>query len=284
MSGPYQRRAGSIIAAILLFAVGPTNSEPAYSPPSPHIKNGFLTFGFLPVESPVALFKRFAPLRDYLSMQIQIKIRMETAKNFTEFVKRTRQRRYDLVFTAPHMALYALEQQNYEAAATFAKPLKSVIVVRKNSAIQNIAALEGKTIATPPESAIVTLVGKRYLQENALTAIRYRVTRTHNAAYSSVLGQETDAAIISNFIAKKAIANNLPLKIVGQSDPFPGIGILVAKDLPDSIKQHIKTSLWGMKDLPHGKKILREIAQPGYVKATRLQFEKLRPYVNSAIP
>ncbi|MGD8560609.1 MAG: hypothetical protein PVH04_13140, partial [Gammaproteobacteria bacterium] len=61
-------------------------------------------------------------------------------------------------------------------------------------------------------------------------------------------------------------------------------GILVAKDLPDSIKQHIKTSLWGMKDLPHGKKILREIAQPGYVKATRLQFEKLRPYVNSAIP
>ncbi|MGD8559537.1 MAG: phosphate/phosphite/phosphonate ABC transporter substrate-binding protein, partial [Gammaproteobacteria bacterium] len=265
MSGPYQRRAGSIIAAILLFAVGPTNSEPAYSPPSPHIKNGFLTFGFLPVESPVALFKRFAPLRDYLSMQIQIKIRMETAKNFTEFVKRTRQRRYDLVFTAPHMALYALEQQNYEAAATFAKPLKSVIVVRKNSAIQNIAALEGKTIATPPESAIVTLVGKHYLQENALTAIRYRVTRTHNAAYSSVLGQETDAAIISNFIAKKAIANNLPLKIVGQSDPFPGIGILVAKDLPDSIKQHIKTSLWGMKDLPHGKKILREIAQPGYV-------------------
>ena len=45
-------------------------------------QKSYLTFGFLPMESPVALFKRFAPLRDYLSAQIQQEIRMETAKKF----------------------------------------------------------------------------------------------------------------------------------------------------------------------------------------------------------
>ena len=71
--------------------------------------NEYLVFGFLPMQSPVTLFKRFAPLRDYLSIQIQREIRMESAKSFEEFSRRTAQRRYDIVFTAPHMALQALD-------------------------------------------------------------------------------------------------------------------------------------------------------------------------------
>jgi phosphonate transport system substrate-binding protein len=251
---------------------------------TPASSDDFLTFGFLPVESPVALFKRFAPLRDYLSTQLQRKIRMETAKNFAEFVRRTEQRQYDIVFTAPHMALHALDGKKYELAATFAKPLKAVIVARKNSAIQNLSGLEGKTIATPPPRAIVTMVGKRYLNKQGLEGIRFQNRHTHNAAYSAVLGQEADAAILSNFIAVKAIASNIPLKIVAQSDPFPGIGILVARDLPSATKRHIRTSLLGMNELPHGKKILKTIAQPGYVIAKKQQFEALRPYVDAALP
>lgn len=244
----------------------------------------FLVFGFLPMESPVSLFKRFAPLRDYLSEQIATEIRMETAKDFPSFSKRTLQRRYDIVFTAPHMALQALDGEQYEVAATFAKPLKAVIVVKTKSALQNMAQLEGKTIATPPEQAIVTMVGRNHLADNGIKVARFRTYRTHNAAYSAVLGGEVDAAIVSNFIARKAIAKNNPLKIVASSDPFPGIGILVARDLPESTKQHIKKAFWAMNDLPYGKKILKQIAQPGYIEADKAPFEKLRPFIGAALP
>ena len=244
----------------------------------------YLIFGFLPMESPVALFKRFAPLREYLSTQIQQEIRMETAKNFREFSERTLRRQYDIVFTAPHMALHALDGDLYELAATFNEPLKSVFVVREKSSIQDVTGLEGVTVATPPDRAIVTMVGMKYLDSQGLKAVRYKTYRTHNAAYAAVLGGEVDAAMIANFIAMKAISNNAALKIVAQSEPFPGIGILVAKDLPDSLKQDIKKAIWGMKELPHGRSILNTVAQPGYIEADKQQFEVLRPFVQAALP
>jgi len=245
---------------------------------------GYLIFGFFPMESPIALFKRFAPLRDYLSMQIQQEIRLETAKNFRQFSDRTSLRQYDIVFTAPHMALHALDETNYELAATFTKPLQSVFVVREESPIQNVKELAGATIATPPARAIVTIVGRQYLETQGLKAVRFKAYQTHNAAYSAVLGGEADAAVIANFIAMKAISENEALKIVAQSEAFPGVGILVAKDLPESLKQDIKNALWSMKELPHGRTILKTIAQPGYIEANKQEFEVLRPYLQAVAP
>lgn len=283
MSGVNAGRAVAGLAAILLLCVmAPVRAGP--STVAAQTGEQHLTFGFLPVESPVALFRRFAPLRDYLAMQIDRPIRMETAKSFAEFVRRTDQRRYDIVFTAPHMALHALDGNQYEVAATFSEPLRSVVVVRNDSAINDLQALKGKIIATPPPRAIVTMVGVGFLTDKGLNKVRYQHHHTHNAAYSAVLGKEADAAIIANFIAMKAIANNLPLKVVARSDPFPGIGILVAVDLPDSLKQHIRKAMWGMAELPLGKKILKSIAQPGYTRAEKAQFEILRPYVKAALP
>lgn len=243
----------------------------------------FLVFGFLPMESPVSLFRRFAPLRDYLTTQLQQEVRLETAKDFPSFSKRTLSRNYDIVFTAPHMALQALDSQHYEVAATFAKPLKSVVVAQEKSSMNEMNNLEGKTIATPPDQAIVTMVGKQYLSKNGIRAARFSTYRTHNAAYSAVLAGEVDAAIVSNFIAQKAISRNYPLKIVASSEPFPGIGILVARDLPELTRTHIKRALWSLKDLPAGKKILKTIAQPGYMEASQQPFEVLRPFVSTAL-
>ncbi|HEY5604103.1 MAG TPA: phosphate/phosphite/phosphonate ABC transporter substrate-binding protein [Gammaproteobacteria bacterium] len=255
--------------------------EPITSEPG---KKDYLTFGFLPMESPAALFKRFAPLREYLSTQIQQEIRLETAKDFQQFSERTLQRQYDIVFTAPHLALLALDANQYELAAAFTKPLRSVIVVREKSPIQDLRGLQETTIATPPENAIVTMVGKKYLDSRGLKAIRYRTYRTHNAAYSAVLGGEADAAMIANYIAIKAMSANSGLKIVAESEPFPGIGILVAKDLPDSLKRDFKKAMWGMAELPQGRTILNAIAQPGYAEADKKQFEVLRPFAQAASP
>lgn len=280
----FRKSAATLLVFLLLwiFAADVLADNNDKNPPTNNKE--FLIFGFLPMESPVSLFKRFAPLRDYLSEQIAKEIRLETAKDFPSFSKRTMERHYDIVFTAPHMALQALDGDHYELAATFVKPLKSVVVVKQKSAIQNLTGLEGKSIATPPEQAIVTMVGRNFLFANGIKTARYSTYSTHNAAYSAVIGGEVDAAIIANFIAMKAISKNLPLKIVASSEPFPGIGILVARDLPEATRNHIKKAFWGMKELPYGKKILKQIAQPGYMEATKSPFEVLRPFVQASLP
>jgi len=238
-----------------------------------------LTFGFLPMQSPIALFKRFAPLRDYLSAELNHEIRLETAKDFPEYAKRTANRQYDILLTAPHMALSALATGKYELAATFNKPLQAVIVVKNNSPINHPSDLAGKTIATPPEQAIVTLFGIRYLQTQDIINTPFRIYRTHNAAYRAVLGNEAEAAIIANFIADNAIKHGKPLKIIAQSPSFPGVGILVAQDLPTDLKNRIKKTLWGMTTRPEGRAVLKRISQPGYTEAYPSEFETLRPFI-----
>ncbi len=62
-----------------------------------------LVLGLLPILSPERLMRRFGPLADYLSGALGVPVVLETAPDYRQFVKRTAgERRYDLLFTAPH--------------------------------------------------------------------------------------------------------------------------------------------------------------------------------------
>ena len=244
-----------------------------------------LVFGLLPAESPVGLLKRFAPLRDYLSDQVHEKIILETARDISEYARRTADRHYDIVFTAPHMVLPALESGHYELVATSVVPLKSVIVVAETSSFKTLQDLAGKRIATPPQEAFVSRVGLDYLKQHGILgnkATQLIDYRSHNAAYSAALAGEVDAAMIANFIYRKTRKQQLPLRQVAESKALPGMGILLATDLPEQIKAHIKKTLIDMVNLPRGQALLKVIAQPGYKATDVSEFEELRRFAAHA--
>ena len=241
-----------------------------------------LVFGILPADSPVALLKRFGPLREHLQVSLGRSVKLETARDFPEYARRTRERFYDIVFTAPHMAIPALDSRVYELAATFNKPLKAVIVVSENSAFTKLADLGGKRFATPPKQAIITMVGKQYLEKSGLfenKATRLSPYRNHNAAYQAAKAGEVDAAIIANFMYLKAVKQKIGIRKISESEGFPGIGILIASDLDPALKKSVTDILVSMKDSADGKELLQKISQPGYVKAAPSQFEPLRPFM-----
>lgn len=263
----------SLLAFLLLWA----GLHPAFA--------HSLVFGMLPMESPVTLFKRFAPLRVYLSQRLGRDVVLETAKDYPQHVTRTDQRRYDIVFTAPHFALRALDRGRYEVVASFVKPLSSVVVVPDNSAIHNLHQLAARQIATPPTQAIVTQVGRDFLLSQGLSGVdqpHYQAFRTHNAAYKATLAGQADAAIIANFIYAKAKQRGVPLHSLASSQRFPGVGVLVAKDLPQTLRLAVQQAFVDLKSSPAGRKILQQITQPGYGAADAQQFESLRPYLATA--
>jgi len=89
-----------------------------------------LTFGFLPIVSPERLVKRFAPLTAYLSRELGIEIRMETAPDFMTFVRRTHdEKRYDILFTAPHLYYLAHNNHGYHAVARVDRPGMQAVIV-----------------------------------------------------------------------------------------------------------------------------------------------------------
>ena len=70
-----------------------------------------LVFGFLPILSTEKLVARFGPMSDYMAQKLGRPVRFETAAGYAEFARRTnRDKRYDILFTAPHFYYTAQRQ------------------------------------------------------------------------------------------------------------------------------------------------------------------------------
>lgn len=248
-------------------------AEQAATPP--------LKLGFFPLISTVALFKRFSPLRDYLADKLGRPVALETARDFPTFVKRTAERRYDIVVTAPHFAVLASDSGQYDIRASLLSNVQQLVVVRKDSPIQDLSALAGKVVATPPEDALMTMMGHTLLAAAGLTGANrpvYHAFRSHNAANEAVLGGQAAAAIASSNVVGKALQQGVPLRIISRGLSLPNMATLVATDLPPALADRIEAVLVGMRDDPAGRKALKQMRLPGYRSVRAVDYRPARPY------
>lgn len=253
---------------------------------NPELKSGSgqkaLTLGFFPIISTVALYKRFSPLVNYLSDELGRPIQLKTAKDFSTFFKRTLQREYDIVITAPHFAVKANDSKKYNIRTTLTSNVQQLVVVHKNSVITSINELSGAVIATPPEKALMTKMGKDLLRNAGLIGHRspqYMSFNSHNAANEAVLAGEAVAAIASNNIVKKSLKKGVALKIIGKGLQFPNMATLFASDIDAETEASIIDILINMKKTDKGRATLKAIEFPGYRIIEAKDYEIVRPYL-----
>jgi len=244
-----------------------------------------LKFGFFPIVSTVALYKRFSPLRNYLSQALERDVTLLTAKDFPTFYQRTQQRHYDIVVTAPHFAVAAADSGKYRIRSTLTSDVQQLIIVQKNSPIADISELQGKVIATPPKPALITMMGKQFLKNAGIDGDKapvYRSFTSHNAANQALLGGEVDAAIASSNIVKKAIQRGEPLRIISYGLKLPNMALLVAEDQNPLIGDRLVKALLDLSDSEKGKAVLKKISFPGYREVSKEDYEIARPYMEQA--
>lgn len=256
--------------------------------PAPHARQAAgdtepLVLGVLPFVQPTLLFKRFGTLRDLLSQRLDRPIRLETAPSFPEFVRRTRAQRYDILWTAPHFALEAADSGAYQVLATWVKPVVGVVAVRNDSPIRSLSALSGRTIATPPDSAIVTLVTRGHLDRAGLAgrhAPRYLARTGHMTSRFMVLSGKSDAAIFERHIMEDAKRKDLPLRKLAEAPGVPGAVVLARRAHPDSLRSEIRRHLLHLGDTESGRAALAATTMPAYRAATLADLAPLRPYLD----
>lgn len=227
-----------------------------------------LVVGILPYLTPITLLKRFEPLRKHLSKSLGYNITLKTAPNYNRFKDETENDKYDIVFTAPHFVPDAIDSGYYQIVATTSNPLSAVLVTRNDSPVQNISEFTNPVIATPPESAIITIIGKQHFGKAGLRPSHYEVYNSHNSAYQAVLRHKADAAIISINVYSTATGDKKPIRIISQSREFPGVGFLTATRLPEKLQDKIREALLSLDKTPAGKDFLKGIAYTKFLPAT----------------
>lgn len=263
-------RSGRLMAGLLALALltaGGARAGDAFG------QRNHLVFGFLPIVSTHRLVDRFSPLVDYLSDELDVEIRMETAPDFGEFMRRTAtDGRYDILFTAPHLYYIAQRDSGYRAIARVDETgMKAVIAVPAASDVASIDDLRGHTLATTGPLALATLLVREQLAlsgvdpDKDLTLVS---TPSHNASLLSSYQGTTDASALMLPVYRRASPEVLDnMKIVSETRSVPHIPIAVAPWISDELADRLRRKLLDLKTTPAGQHLLGRLGWPGFTAA-----------------
>ena len=262
-----------VLGVVLVCLLRAASAQPATDTP--------LVFGFLPIVSSERLVRRFAPLVDYLSQTLDIPIRMETAPDFRKFVHRTRdEKRYDILFTAPHLYYLAHKNSGYRALVRVDRPgMKAVVVTRADSQIKSIQDLRGRRLATTDPLALATVLARSLLLDSGIDPDRdltLVATPSHNASLLSSYRGTTDASVLIFPLYRRARADiRDSMKIIAETDDAPHMPLAVAPWINADLATRLRSTLLEMKTSPAGRTLLRHLDWPGFTAVEAHDYDAL---------
>jgi phosphonate transport system substrate-binding protein len=241
-----------------------------------------LVFGFLPILSTEKLVARFGPLVDYLSKNLHQPVRLETAPDYPEFVRRTNiEKRYDIVFTAPHFYYAAQRQAGYRVIVRVGAPnMQALIVANKASGINTLADLKGRSLATPAAQSLGTALVRATLLDAGLNPdkdLTLVTTPTHNASLLTTYKGLTDAAslMIPPFNRAKPEIR-AQMIIIAKTRAVPHMPIAVSQTLPSETEHRLQNLLINLKDSTEGQTLLKHLSWPmGFKKASMSEYDSV---------
>lgn len=243
------------------------------------VSKGELTFGIVPSFSTRVLFAKYEPLRNYLEQRLGQPVRLYTATDFKTFYIKTRNKQYDLVFIAPHLARLAQRQANMVPLARYSQNVNPILAVPKDSTINQAEELRGKSVAIIDPWALATLAGVNWMRMHGLEPKQdYQLVNatSHDSAIRS-FGQGNNAAA---FALRQGI-QQLPeilrgnVKVAAEMGEWPGAMFMASPKLSALQIGKLKVALLEFAATQEGQQFVIENGFGGIIPVTQADMNKL---------
>ena len=243
------------------------------------VKADELTFGIVPSFSTRVLFAKYQPLRFYLERRLGQPVRLYTATDFKTFYIKTRDKQYDLVFIAPHMARLAQRQANMVPLARYTQNVRPIVAVPKDSTITTAEDLRGKSIAMIDPWALATLVGVSWLRTHGLEPGRdYRLVNatSHDSAIRSFSkGDNAAAFVLRQGLQQLPKALRDSVKITADMGEWPGAMFMASSNLSSAQIAKLKVALLEFTATTEGELFVKQNGFAGIIPVTQADMDKL---------
>lgn len=267
------RRLGRIGVLIALIAL----PAPVFATPPP------LQMGLLPYLSGERLFEYFLPMKDYLEAKLKRRIVLSTAPDFKTYVQRAARGEYDIYQTAPHFALLAEVEHGYRRVARLTRDLNGDVVVRRDSPVQHIQDLRGRTVITPDALAVTSMLGEELLKDHGLAPGKgYRLLRTasHNNAIMTVYRSQADAAFSSVEVLEKLPPEiTRELRILAKTRQVPHMMVMAHRRMQPAEYDRLKAALLAFTRDGPGYKFFEATGYGDIGPITDTHMARLRPFL-----
>ena len=233
--------------------------------PVAHAQQEEITVGLIPSEDSRAMISQSQAMMDKLSQALGMPVKPFVAADYNGVIEALRSGRLDVAYLGPFSYVLGTTIADIEAFAVAETKksgrtsYQSFIIARKDSGINSVEDLKGRTFAfVDPSSTSGHLFPKAGLIKAGFNPDkdfgRVIYSGSHDSSAIAVQNGKVEAAAIADRILaaaiNKGLVNEDEIVVVWKSDPIPESPTVWRKDLSPELKQKIQAAFLEVKDIP----------------------------------
>jgi len=262
---PNLRRA-LLLAACMLFAALPVRGETIY------------TFSVVPQFERRVLFGIWQPIVDELEKRTGARFQLTTSLSVSDYERDVHRGVYDFIYVNPYVMPNIEEQPGYVPLIRDRKPLRGILVVRKDSPVRKVEELQGKTLAVPSMSALgASLLLRAELDRQYKVKTQVVLAKTHSSVFLHVVNGFADAG----GSVQKALSEQDPrvrdaLRVLYQTSEVPSHPLAAHQRVPAALREQVRKAFLDLSATPQGRELLGKIPMQEAVAASSEDYRPLR--------
>ncbi len=265
-----------------------TNYVPKYGE-TPAGEATHYVIGIHPLHNPQRLHEVFGPVAELLTEKIAgAEFEIEASRNYAAFDKKLYSGKFELALPNPYQTILSLKH-NYRVFGKMGDDdnFRGIILVRKDSPINEVTDLKGKAVSFPAPTALAaTMMPQYYLHENGLDVNRDIEIKYVGSQESSIMN-----VFLGNVAAGatwpppwKALSKERPrlldeLEVKWETGPLPNNGLVARVDVPRNIVDQVSAILFNLHKSETGRAILERMELTQFESATDKTYQPVNEFL-----
>jgi phosphonate transport system substrate-binding protein len=227
------------------------------------------TVAVVPQFSLTQAHRDWTPLLSRLEQATGYRFQLLAFDRFAHFESEMRKGKPDLILMNPYHMTEARQKHGYLPLVRDSTPFSGILVVRKDSTIKTLAALEGQTIAFPsPNAFAASLYIRALLAEKIHIKTEPVYVGNHQNVYRHVLlGEAVAGGGVTKSLQKEPEAVRSRLKVIFTTPSLASHPLAAHPRVPAAARKKIVDALLAMRTDPEASKLLANVQMPQPVKA-----------------
>ena len=209
------------------------------------------TFGVVPQQSPMKLFKTWKPIVDYLSKETGHKVIFKTEKSIAKFESVLYAGGYDIAYMNPYHYVIAQRRQGFQAKVRAKKMIRGILVARKGQGEFSDLINDPKVRYSfpSPNAFAATLLTKFELLDkydvNVEQQKQFQYVNSHDSVYSGIargVGQ-VGGGIQRTFNNFNKSNDKNKLEVIYTTSAYPSHPIAFKPDINTELQEKLAQAL-----------------------------------------
>jgi phosphonate transport system substrate-binding protein len=227
----------------------------------------------------------WGPILEKVGQETGLQLNLKLVKDIPAFEAELAAGRPDFAYMNPHHQLLAQASQGYQPLLRDSKPLKGLLLVRKDDPVKSVQDLAGKELAFPAPNALgASLLIRAQLAELESVQIKPVYAKTHSNAYRlTLLGKTAASGGLRATLDKEPEAVQAGLRVLMETQGWAPHPFSAHPRVPAAQAQAVAAAMLKLaadpalqphfKDIPMAKPMAADFARD-YLPLAKLRLEK----------